>query len=227
MSDSLQDNYPHHPANLEASRQQKADHRRTDGPNNVTDFLDNDYWIATHSGNWFDIRDPDPSAITLKDITWALAKEQRFGNQLSRHYSVADHSVILSRLAPDELALEALTHDAAEAYTGDIIGPVKRRLEGFKLIETTVDKAISRALGIHCGLKSEKVAYLDRMLLAAEVQQFFGLSGTWPVLHEAELFQTAKKNLSWHLENHLGAFASRVTFGFRLAELMTDQSTRS
>jgi hypothetical protein len=48
---------------------------------------------------------------------------------ISVDYTVASHCLIMSHYVPEEYALEALLHDAAEAYMGDIIWPVKSYLD--------------------------------------------------------------------------------------------------
>ena len=60
------------------------------------------------------------------------------------HNSVAEHSVHVSHMVPPDLALEALLHDAAEAYVGDMIIPLKwsGKLDEFKRIEKLNELAI-------------------------------------------------------------------------------------
>lgn len=67
----------------------------------------------------------DASAVQLTDIAYGLGSLQRFGGQLDRWYSVAEHSVILSEIHPDPLdygqRIAALFHDAAECLgAGDV-----------------------------------------------------------------------------------------------------------
>ena len=66
--------------------------------------------------------------ICIEDITSALSKICRFGGHSSAFYSVAQHSCIVMSLGPAYICREALLHDAAEAYLGDVIKPLKNIL---------------------------------------------------------------------------------------------------
>lgn len=99
--------------------------------------------IILKSGGYFDFVDPDPATIHIGDIAWGLANTCRFGGQCLHFYSVAQHSVLVSELVPKEDAFAALMHDAAEAYTGDMVGPLKQLCPDFKVIEQRVEAAIA------------------------------------------------------------------------------------
>lgn len=75
-----------------------------------------------------DLLNPTPEMFNINDIFGALAKICRFGGQLSHFYSVAQHSVLVSRIAPVHLKKAALLHDASEAYLGDVVKPLKNLL---------------------------------------------------------------------------------------------------
>ena len=98
--------------------------------------------ILCHSGNHFDFTKPGANKILVSDIAHALAHVCRFAGHTNEFYSVAQHSVIVSRLVPEEFALEALMHDAAEAYLGDVTTPLKMMLPDYKKIEQSVEFAI-------------------------------------------------------------------------------------
>ena len=88
--------------------------------------------ISTYTGKVIDILKPKPENIDIKDIAHALSLLCRFTGQCDSFYSVAQHSIVVHHLVPDELKLEALLHDAAEAYLGDLSSPVKNALrEGY------------------------------------------------------------------------------------------------
>lgn len=102
----------------------------------------------TRTGRYFDFIDPKPDMIDILDIAWGLANSCRFGGQCLSFYSVAQHSVIVSHLVPPADAFTGLMHDAAEAYIGDMVGPLKQLCPDFKAIEKRVEAAIADKYGL-------------------------------------------------------------------------------
>lgn len=88
-------------------------------------------WMLTHSARKMDLAAPAGYAVHTSDISHALGNLCRFGGHTRRFYSVAQHSVLVATLLPDELKLAGLLHDAAEAYLGDVIQPLKLLLKEF------------------------------------------------------------------------------------------------
>ena len=84
-----------------------------------------DGFIGTFSGLRFWPLDPNPEKILIADIAHALAHQCRFGGHASKFYSVAEHSVHVSKLCLPEHALWGLLHDASEAYLVDLPRPLK------------------------------------------------------------------------------------------------------
>jgi hypothetical protein len=84
-----------------------------------------EHWILTHTGRKFHYLDPKPEEICIEDIIHHLSLLCRFTGACHNFYSVAEHSIRVSRIVPKELRLSALLHDAAEAYLNDISRPVK------------------------------------------------------------------------------------------------------
>jgi len=81
-------------------------------------------YLQTVSGRFFNPFEPDLEQLDPGDIACALANLCRFGGHCRPFYSVAQHSVIVSRLVEErggdaEDVFAALMHDAAEAYLGN------------------------------------------------------------------------------------------------------------
>ena len=96
--------------------------------------------MRLRSGCYFDLADPKPEHFRFADIAGALAKTCRFGGQIEHFYSVAEHSVHCAAQGESDglpLGTQAalLMHDAAEAFTGDIIKPLKIMLPRYSTIE--------------------------------------------------------------------------------------------
>lgn len=101
--------------------------------------------ISTVSGRFFDILRPDDYEFDIEEIAHALSNICRYTGHVDTFYSVAEHSVLVSRLVPDKLALCGLLHDASEAFVGDVSSPLKKLLPEYQKIEDGVQEAIAKA----------------------------------------------------------------------------------
>lgn len=122
--------------------------------------------ILTADGRYFDFTDPDPAVITLNAIARGLANTCRFGGQCRSFYSVAEHSIWVSRLVPSHLAVHGLLHDAAEAFIGDMPKPLKELLPDYKRVEQMVEAVLFAQFGF-LSIPPE-VKQIDRVMLATE-----------------------------------------------------------
>jgi hypothetical protein len=139
-------------------------------------------WIETYSGKALDFLNIQNSSICMEDIAQGLSNTGRFAGQLERFYSVAEHSVLVSRLCEELLSIKilgllesALMHDAAEAYIGDVTTPLKRLCPGFQLIELELEKAIQNTFGLGIGFSNRMIKEADMMLFEIERAKFRGL----------------------------------------------------
>jgi len=149
-------------------------------------------YILTASGRHFNYLDPQLESISILDIAQGLANEARYNGHTRGFFSVAQHSYLASHLVPYSCALEALLHDAAEAYCKDIPRPLKELLPDYQAVEARVDKAIRAAFGLPVDM-SPAVKHADLVLLATERRDLMPHDATpWPIL---EGIQAAPRQL--------------------------------
>ena len=98
----------------------------------------------TYTGKTYHFSDPKDEDIDIVDIAHALSLLCRYNGATEDFYSVAEHSVIVSRLVSPEFAFEGLMHDAAEAYCGDVISPLKRMLADYREVLRISEAAVER-----------------------------------------------------------------------------------
>lgn len=99
---------------------------------------DGEPYVSTFLGNRFYFQSPRIDDVHIEDIAHGLAFQCRFNGQTRAFYSVAQHSLLVATLVPSRLRLAALLHDAAEAYLGDIVKPLKQCFPAFSAIEAKV-----------------------------------------------------------------------------------------
>lgn len=155
-------------------------------------------WMQTFAGKAVDLADPKPETICLDDIAHALSRICRYTGHTRRHYSVAEHCILISRALerdyPDEPALwlSGLLHDAHEAYAGDISSPMHLALgpdvrAEIKRIQHALDMAIREALEIPPGagvaFHDQRVKMADQRILIDERDSLLGPSpmGPWDI----------------------------------------------
>lgn len=152
-----------------------------------------DPYIVTRSGIRFDLRNPRPEMIALRDIAYALARTVRFGGHGQEPYNVAQHSVLVSLLAAGDggqdtvltpvqcaLGLEGLLHDAHEAYVGDVVAPLKVLLPDYRALELRYEAVVRARFGVPEELGPE-VVEADRDACALEFSELFPTSPMYEV----------------------------------------------
>lgn len=126
-------------------------------------------YIETASGKKFFIERPE---FDVKDIAHALAHQCRYTGHSKQFFSVAEHSILVSRIVMD-LKLgdpfEALMHDAAEAYLSDIAAPWKALLPDYKKLEARIETPLREWAGLSTTL-SDGVKRADWLALLIEAR---------------------------------------------------------
>ena len=109
--------------------------------------------IRTFTGRYVTPMHLTPGMITIEDIAHGLSRVCRFAGQCAGFMPVAEHSVAVARIVmttdPDH-ALEALLHDASEAYLGDMPRPIKHlpEMAPYREAEERAERAIAEKFGL-------------------------------------------------------------------------------
>lgn len=131
-------------------------------------------WFLSFTGKQiypFDMRVED---VCIEDIAHSLSIINRFNGHTIKPYSVAQHCVLMSQLIDTDnedpfqetgIQFQALMHDAAEAYCGDVIRPIKRALTP---LYNSLEDGIWAAIAARYGLPLE-LDQLDPAVKAADL----------------------------------------------------------
>lgn len=123
--------------------------------------------VQLFSGGYFHYLEPWKSEFKVADIAHALSNKCRFNGHTSKFYSVAQHSVLLSRNVSRPSQKPGLFHDATEFVMGDVVSPLKRLLPDYKSLYKSVEEAIFEHFCMSPILPDE-VKEADMRMLATE-----------------------------------------------------------
>lgn len=171
----------------------------------------NVHCMQTYSGKVVDLSRFSEDDIHIEDIAHALSQIVRFTGHITKPYTVAQHSVLVSTLCPKEHALWGLLHDASEAYLGDVSTPLKSLLPQYREIEGRVQREIAGRFGL-CWPMPPEVKEADRAALIAEKRALFSHQVPWP--GESDPGERAV------VRGVLDPFAAKCVFQTMLEELM-------
>ena len=163
-------------------------------------------WMLTYTGKQFWPFDPHPEEVYIEDIAHALSNKCRFNGQSIPFYSVAQHSGLVSRIVIPEQKLPALLHDAAEAYSGDMIDPVKRHLE--ERLQKIINKFKNYPGFQKCIKELEEIILIEKKIQKVIFEHFGIENYNREIIHKADkrLCVTEKRNimakspLEWKVE---------------------------
>ena len=125
--------------------------------------------IRTNSGKYINVFNPDPTTIDIDDIAHGLSHACRFGGQVPKFYSVAQHCVEGVKLVDDYWKLEMLLHDATEGIMCDLASPIKRRIPQYKIAEENLMRCIANKFKLKFPF-GDTVHIADEHLLRIEFQ---------------------------------------------------------
>ena len=137
-------------------------------------------WMETYGGkavNPFHVRKED---IDIVAIAHSLSLICRYNGHCKVFYSVAEHSVRVSDIVEPEYRLAALLHDAAEAYWGDVIRPLKYNLPVIQEEEEKVLKVVMNRFDVDYSKEvREAVKEADNIVGATEGRDLMYHVETW------------------------------------------------
>jgi 5'-deoxynucleotidase YfbR-like HD superfamily hydrolase len=144
------------------------------------------FFIQMRGGGEFDPKTGEISRIEIADIAHALSHMCRYAGHCSSMYSVAEHSVLVSRIIrqmwPDDVMARwaGLLHDATEAYVCDLPTPLKVLLPEFMRIEDELAVKIALKFGIQWTEEvTRRVKQADAIALSTEARLLFEDVSQW------------------------------------------------
>ena len=135
-----------------------------------------DAWIETITGRRFYYARP---TYDIGEIAHALGNICRFTGQCRKFYSVAEHSVLVSRIMEDQRLgdpMEGLLHDGVEAYLADVASPAKAVLKDYKALDKALDKVLRKEFSLPAE-KTEGCIQADWIALFIEARELMPSKG--------------------------------------------------
>jgi hypothetical protein len=128
--------------------------------------------IITFTGRQVDPFNLQPEDVNIVDIAHSLSQQNRYGGHTFKPYSVGAHCIIMENTFTDkfeqrEMGLDALMHDASEAYITDIPRPIKERIPMIEEIEANILYVIYQKYGIKHFLE---VQSYDHAMVYGEIE---------------------------------------------------------
>lgn len=120
-------------------------------------------WMATATGWFWFLQDPDPRDVHIVDVAFGLARQSRYGGQFSvstNDYVVSEHSRLMDEYLTKNVPLkmrekgedmmledrlEVLLHDAPEHLFGDMITPMKAIFTEYRAFENMHHKVVRQS----------------------------------------------------------------------------------
>ena len=117
--------------------------------------------------------------FTLENIAHGLSRQCRYNGHTNRHFSVAEHCLVLANWVEVQEwstpvdVLTALHHDDPEIVVGDMVSPLKKEHPKFRDEEEILHKAIGMKFGTQYP-HPPWLKQIDFNILVNEREQFFG-----------------------------------------------------
>jgi uncharacterized protein len=105
-------------------------------------------WVELITGERFYFNKP---MYDIGAIAHALSHICRFTGHSRKFYSVAEHSILVSRIMEDQGLgdpMEGLMHDGVESVLADVARPIKVLLKDYKALERALDSAMRKQFAL-------------------------------------------------------------------------------
>lgn len=148
-------------------------------------------FILTYTGKRFDPEDILKTEVSILDIAHSLSNLCRFAGHTKFFYSVAQHSVLVSKILEQqgfdkEGCLLGLLHDATEAYLIDLPMPIKRlpMMDAYNDLEARMAQVIEATFNLKNASEfSYYVKTADIIALATEARDLMNNPKDWDSLN--------------------------------------------
>lgn len=187
-------------------------------------------YILSRTGKYISLTNPEKDMISIRAIVSALPVINRFAGNFDDmyrfgmdfpFYSVAQHSVIASKLVEPKYAMELMAHDMPEAYINDISSPLRKVIgSSIEDVDNGIYKLIAEKLELPDVLSKEAksadaaMAFFERKMLMPQSDEFELDQQLWDYCREHSERFPAPDIIP------VDPFDARVMFVDRLEELM-------
>lgn len=170
-------------------------------------------WIELITGGRFYYAKPQ---YDIGAIAHSLSMQCRFTGHTRKFYSVAEHSVLVSRIMEDGGLgdpMEGLLHDAVESVLSDVARPAKNLLKDYKALDRALDVAMRKQFVLPETM-SPGCMFADGVALLIEAKELMPHKGENFTGMSDEVVLAAKKATymiaAWTPENAREKFMSRM-----------------
>ena len=170
-------------------------------------------WIELITGGRFYYGKPQ---YDIGAIAHSLSMLCRFTGHCRKFYSVAEHSVLVSRIMEDQGLgdpMEGLLHDAVESVLSDVARPAKILLKDYKALDRALDIAMRKQFVLPETM-SEGCRKADGIALLIEAKELMPNKGENFTGMSDEIVLAAKKATyivaAWTPENARERFMTRM-----------------
>ena len=170
-------------------------------------------WIELITGGRFYFNKPE---WDIGAIAHSLSQQCRFTGQCRKFYSIAEHSVLVSRIMED-LGLgdpmEGLLHDGVESVLADVARPAKQLLKDYKALDHALDLSLRKAFNLPETM-SEGCIKADTLALLLEAKVLMPGKGEtygFPTEVMAQANKLTYLVAGWTPENAKEKFMHRMT----------------